>query len=831
MSPVTSSSGNLSRQGPPRRLRVIISCTECHRRKQKCDRKSPCNQCIGRGVQHLCKYAPKTKTSSTRGKGSQREGEKSEKRISSAMSTYREHSPSRSNASSSDFEEDGYLTSSSLDSNYKSDDAEDIDGSLGYFKYGVDNIAKDIADLKLASKLVSFSGIPRQQSADEKMFSRHNKMITKILKIMPPDAHVDLLLELYFSEVNFYQAVNKYEFFDRLNKWRSASTMIDSVAVPAVTLRIMSIAILFVPEEHVPFFQQLNSCFDSLSREYHRAANDLAELLPESIDKVLESMLRVCWLKSHAQMKDCWYMMATTIRMAQEIKLNVEEPNTPLTCERENRRRLWWMLYDWDHMLGLILSRPCMLITDSCQVPFPLDISDDSFFPEPKPAKSITKYTGQLLAFQLSKHLINLDTDPNQVFSDLSSFVSSLPPYFAPLKPDTSLDTAYPFLAIERENLATLICMVLCALYRRKVKIANPLGFCLRLLDAAEHTYDVIRESQYRHFNIVYQNLEPSVLICREILRATGTMAESHFVLFNYDDDGSDFVHAMINDNDIIDVWTCLNAIDNAATRLKIIRTRNKLAIKAYRILKELRRRLNIIMDREKARFAHLQANSLEHQVHDQQLQMSSNSESPFSWSVSPDRASLSTKSGYDGLDDTVVDKSIHDIFVSVNSAASSIAPVSTPVSQPMSHPVEDPGMATNVAPSAICGKIQIRMPEITQFPMSSNGEQSISGHSVQQTSVPRHDVQVQYNQIADYENFQQSQQYPSSTIPQKGYATAPIGYDLNSRQFNNANIAYDIVAGPTISATSNTLSGPTYCGDQMMFSWANDMIPDVLEF
>ncbi|KAK9364387.1 hypothetical protein V1509DRAFT_78482 [Lipomyces kononenkoae] len=28
----------------------------CHRRKQKCDRRSPCNQCIQRKVEYLCKY-------------------------------------------------------------------------------------------------------------------------------------------------------------------------------------------------------------------------------------------------------------------------------------------------------------------------------------------------------------------------------------------------------------------------------------------------------------------------------------------------------------------------------------------------------------------------------------------------------------------------------------------------------------------------------------------------------------------------------------------------------------------------------------------------------
>lgn len=39
----------------PKRTRVHFSCVECHRRKQKCDRKEPCSQCVARRVPHLCR--------------------------------------------------------------------------------------------------------------------------------------------------------------------------------------------------------------------------------------------------------------------------------------------------------------------------------------------------------------------------------------------------------------------------------------------------------------------------------------------------------------------------------------------------------------------------------------------------------------------------------------------------------------------------------------------------------------------------------------------------------------------------------------------------------
>lgn len=52
-----ASSTPRQQQGPPRkRRRIVISCTECHRRKQKCDRILPCANCVARNKQDSCRY-------------------------------------------------------------------------------------------------------------------------------------------------------------------------------------------------------------------------------------------------------------------------------------------------------------------------------------------------------------------------------------------------------------------------------------------------------------------------------------------------------------------------------------------------------------------------------------------------------------------------------------------------------------------------------------------------------------------------------------------------------------------------------------------------------
>ncbi|KAK9239668.1 hypothetical protein V1525DRAFT_397274 [Lipomyces kononenkoae] len=61
MPPVSRPAQSVGKRRLSRKTRVV-SCTECHRRKQKCDRESPCNQCILRKAEDLCHYANENRT-------------------------------------------------------------------------------------------------------------------------------------------------------------------------------------------------------------------------------------------------------------------------------------------------------------------------------------------------------------------------------------------------------------------------------------------------------------------------------------------------------------------------------------------------------------------------------------------------------------------------------------------------------------------------------------------------------------------------------------------------------------------------------------------------
>ncbi|KAK9376689.1 fungal-specific transcription factor domain-containing protein [Lipomyces chichibuensis] len=600
-------------QQATRRTRTVISCNECHRRKQKCNRQKPCNQCIGRKVQNLCQYT--TRSSSPRLAAAARTTATttdipSASSSNSGPNTYVRSSPSKTelspdtDATSSvsfshpgadnmhNFIEHSFTESSDSPVEDVLDSEDDDTDALGYFKCGVANIAQDIAELKLTDS-PSYSAIKGRQS---KNASRNSKIVSRILRIMPPRPYVELLVKIFFSEANLFQMVNQVAFWDRLRQWWELPDRAGTIATPMLTFRLMSLAIQFAPMEHLPTLRQIGQSLENLSKDYSQAASELAELLPDCIDRVLEGLLRGAWLKHESRMKESWYCMATVIRMAQEIKLHIEEPNSASSYERERRRRLWWTIYHWDRCMGLILGRPTMIVDKLWNVPLPLDLPDECYYPAVTPAPAVTEYTGLVLAFQLSVVISDLDTDPRKLYRNLAVYTASLPAYFAFYSPDTSLDEQYPFLVADRESIATTICMILCALYRRKVPVPNPLSFCLRLLTAADRMLAIVKEHHYRRFIIAYQNLEPSVLICREILKMSGSLAESGFVMC---DDRS---------GNAIDVWQCLKAVECALARLRLTRTRNKIADKAYQLLKELLRRVNVQVEKERVRYAQLHA-------------------------------------------------------------------------------------------------------------------------------------------------------------------------------------------------------------------------------
>ncbi|KAK9324566.1 fungal-specific transcription factor domain-containing protein [Lipomyces orientalis] len=707
MLPVSHSTATGAQGSRLSRKTRVVSCRECHRRKQKCDRESPCNQCILRKVENLCHYASESRrrpnNQSSRSSSSTRSvptiaplpqstsgnpvptlhfqstasqllpyqrsvASSSYYSISDPVSPFYAAAaaglPTQSvpiSSSTSAFETtDGATQLVALAQNMQppisyhnpdesqlphisggasdpgsastaSDGADDdyenrswtvakdderadptaLVESLGYFRTAPLSIAQDLREL--SHEIDALPG--RVAAADltavpDRWPSQFPKskltIVSRLLRTMPPQPYADLLVTIFFQQANFYQVLNEVKFGEDVKAWwelHDRSTW-NAVETACLMFRVLASALYFLPAENVEMVQQIDSDICSLARDYHAVSVELADMLPDSYGKVAEYVLRAAWYKYDLRMKDSWYCIGQAIRMAQEINLHIEPPNEAPTFEREKRRRLWWLIYYWDRCLALTLSRPFMISDDICSIPMPLDLSDGCYYPTVRPDKQVTPYTVRLTSYHLGKVMALLDSDPQGLFDNLTSFVASLPPYLRPQDPDTSLDDEYPFLACDRNTLAATVCMVSCALYRRNVAVPDPMSFCLLLLQVCADRFKGVQPHQYRHFLFVYWNLEPSVLICRDILREiksqSGTLRNFMIVGNQFRNNGIESENA---ERAGWDVWVCLEAAEGAVARLGELGKNNELAVTAHKVLKVLvakvRKELQMLQDEE----------------------------------------------------------------------------------------------------------------------------------------------------------------------------------------------------------------------------------------
>ncbi|KAK9331756.1 fungal-specific transcription factor domain-containing protein [Lipomyces starkeyi] len=678
----------------------VVSCTECHRRKQKCDRESPCNQCILRKVENLCRYANENRrkrpnqtssnpsistrsapaivplaqptsgnpvptlhlqstasqlrpyqqsyhsssdhvspfyaaaaagipTHSVAGTGSSSNFETSDAaaQIVALAQHYNEpptsyqqphqsllpyssggaSDPGSVSTPSDGADDDDYESGSNASDDERHDTADLVD-SLGYFQTARSSVAQDIRELnpeiaEFPEKFATGDSAAVSDRRPSLVPKTKLPAVNRLLRTLPLRPYADLLIQIFFQQANLYQVVNEVKFWEDVRAWweHYDRTTWDAVETACLMFRVLATALYFIPQENMETIKQIDSSIDILARDYHAVAVELADMLPDSYGKVVEYVLRAAWYKYDLRMKDSWYCIGQAIRMAQEINLHVEPLNQAPTFDREKRRRLWWLLYYWDRCMALTLSRPLMIADDACKIPMPLDLPDDCYYPTVRPAPPITPYTVRLISFRLGQLMSSLDSDPQGLFENLSSFVAALPPYYRPQDPDTSLDETHSFLASHRNSLAATICMVCCAVYRRQATIPNPMSFCLRLLRACEDQFKSIQKHQFRQFSNVYWNLEPAVLICRDILREIdgSSLAQRNFWI----------VGNHVRDNGIgtegaeqgeWNAWICLEAAEGAVFRLRKISENNKLAGNAYKVLKALVAKVRIELNASK---------------------------------------------------------------------------------------------------------------------------------------------------------------------------------------------------------------------------------------
>ncbi|KAH8830529.1 fungal-specific transcription factor domain-containing protein [Flagelloscypha sp. PMI_526] len=485
-------------QGGPgkKRVRVRYSCSECHRRKQKCDRQMPCSHCISRKVPHLCKaYTP--------GKSEQ----DMEARIARLESIIEVALPQYCiNGSPHDMDDDAYS---------QGDDQEPAGGLQSDGKwYGV-SVTPGVAPGELLQQLQRVAesstsrGKPSIPSSTDTPFRESGDgpdmlqtlihecgvkptNINELIEELPPLRVGDALIDYYFRDVNWTRyPISEVDFrkaYASLLVHRaegSGNTNTNDICFLGLLFVVLAIAARVAPDAILEPAQRRVT-----SMRYYWASRRsvliAAAIQPDTLWMILTRLLSARFLTFDRRITECWSQLGAAVRTAQALGLHRDGSRMGMDpCEVEYRRQIWSYLYHADRSYSLVLGRPTSIqdYYTSTQPPSNIDMPQttapcgSSRVLQPLPLSTPTPFTFVILRHQLAtiigKITHHFQQMPgvgsyNEVISleeELVRFVQNLPPYFA-MDPDTSLDSQYPFIPVHRFLLVTEVLFVRTSLHR-----------------------------------------------------------------------------------------------------------------------------------------------------------------------------------------------------------------------------------------------------------------------------------------------------------------------------------------------------------------------------
>ncbi|KAH8688803.1 hypothetical protein BGW36DRAFT_309392 [Talaromyces proteolyticus] len=517
---------------PRKRKRIIISCTECHRRKQKCDRQYPCCNCIKREKQDICYY------------------DVDPKGCQSMPSNCNE---SGSSESSNSINTVHLPPPTSLDSEWVSGFQDEI-RDFGYSSQGNHHSMSLLRTTELYGAQSAFLVSP--SITNQPPFqSDTNFKYKELVRQLPSKACIDILVETFFSDINWqYALLDERTVREQLEKWRKVSysdlqkglerLTSETLVFPALLLQVIAQALLF----HPPHDERISSLitmagmsFHDLGAEYSDTGAKILEILGKrdiTIATVQSGLLRASFLKSSGKVVEAWHVLGATIRDAQEIGLHTgrvvseRSPIGPCT----DGHRIWVILHIWDIHMAVVLGRPA---TTNLQIDsFSRTIEDDGRRQElfshwqtetdpPRPFDIIL--AGYNVAYryfqdihQLEYNGVKLQDYPKveSIHAAIQKNLELLPSWCRLENPDTKFDQirGCQWLRVAREGLYSLINLVLLTLHRPYIfSVANSQMEALKagisILRTQERLFQQSEPHQCKVFNPVYASFDALVLI------------------------------------------------------------------------------------------------------------------------------------------------------------------------------------------------------------------------------------------------------------------------------------------------------------------------------
>ncbi|KAK6908865.1 hypothetical protein I203_102870 [Kwoniella mangroviensis CBS 8507] len=506
-----STTSRAPREREPKRTRVHFSCVECHRRKQKCDRKEPCSQCVARRVPHLCRpflngVEDPNNNSDVHARLNTIESLLSRlvTSLPQAMSTR----PSNGNYVPTDASSPDVLglTASGeeifhphatppnegsavqrVPMPHKPPPSGLFPSNMSYttppgrsgFGWGlregrrISLTTDDNQDLRDILQTLKESGIGKGH-------------LEWLIAGVPGRRMADGLVELYFRWTRY--KMNKASFMRRYNKFfdhigrNPTCPKIDADTLKWLPLMfiVLAIATLSAPHDLVPRDDQLG-----WSRRFYGSARSGLEyakaLQRDNLDVLFAGLLASRYMLLTRRPAEG----STPLTTAFQVGLYRDGTVLNLTDKKEIeiRRRAWSMLYHLDRTISLLVGRPASISDAHTDTQIPANLDDEEvesgdFDPAGHPLTVPTEYTYVIVrhklaeimgriayhtfAIQLPDYAMVLNLD-----RELLSWKDALPPFFSMSNPDTSLDSKHPYLFVQRHLLA-------CEWYYTRITLNRP---------------------------------------------------------------------------------------------------------------------------------------------------------------------------------------------------------------------------------------------------------------------------------------------------------------------------------------------------------------------
>ncbi|KAL2020765.1 hypothetical protein VTK56DRAFT_7963 [Thermocarpiscus australiensis] len=552
-----ASNGTTARPAPRKRRRIVISCTECHRRKQKCDRQLPCTNCTSRNKQSACRYetgAPTAKKQATE--------------ASSQAAALRTSSPER----------EPFANGSRHNSNHSSNsDIPSQVASFGYshtgpttlgFLHSIENAHPDeppLTCLHPDNSTTNGTGTGTGTGTGPDAPSTRERYKT-LIRQLPARAYIDKLADIYFSDFNWQYDVLDRDIFDRqLGQWYQLPFGLlssggpqalppDLRAFPALLFQVMAVALLTVPCSDSTFDGLRyagDMTFEDLAMDYSESGVAILALLGKremTLTTVLAGFVRGSFLKYVALVTESWHAIGSAIRDAEEIGLHRDsldpkpasddaEAVLENQWEIQRRRKAWMTLVEWDVHMACLLGRPTNISLGMVQPSLPVDApppknrSKTPVLPrgENDPPTPLTKSIWAYRVVRPLMEILELEKEGpcpkdfrrvDRLHDELLDLAARTPPCLRPENPDTRFDAlpACYWLPMARLVLPQFLSFQLMALHRpyvftRAKSRTEALKASLDMLHAQRLHFMALKPQMYKTFSLFFGTFDAIVLM------------------------------------------------------------------------------------------------------------------------------------------------------------------------------------------------------------------------------------------------------------------------------------------------------------------------------